>query len=151
LEYKVDAQSVFYSEGIDLEHNLMGEKLYIRSTSVLRRLEDVMNQSALLGVGVVVGVGEELREKESRVLRVESECSMMKGALEGNMMVKGMLIGIERLNDGRTRYEMYVRGEGTKSVRVRENGKEKRKYRMYEMRRYVDEKKGGMKLRMEFM
>ena len=109
-----------------------------------------MNQSGLLGVWVGVVVGEGLRSKECRLLRVESECSMMKGVLYGESVLKGLLIGIERLNDGRTRYDMYIRGEGTKRVIVREE-EVKRKYRVYEMRRYIDEKKGGMKLRMEFM
>ena len=73
---------------------------------------------------------------------------MMKGAMDGEMKVTGMIYGRERMSDGRYRYELYVRGEGTKRLRVREY---KEKYEMCELRRYVDEKKGGMKLRMEFI
>ena len=98
-----------------------------------------------------VGEGMEIelsREKEKKVLRVESECRMMKSTMEGERMFTGVVYGREKLSDGRYKYELYVSGEGTKSVRVREY---KDKYRKYELRRYVDEKKGGMKLRMEFL
>ena len=88
------------------------------------------------------------REKESKVLRVESECKMMKRTMEGVSKVTGVVYGREKLLDGRYKYELYVSGEGTKSVKVREY---KEKYKKYELRRYVDEKKGGMKLRMEFV
>ena len=85
---------------------------------------------------------------ESKVLRLESECRMMKRTLEGVERVSGVVYVREKLSDGRYRYELYVSGEGTKSVKVREY---KEKYKKYELRRYVDEKKGGMKLRMEFL
>ena len=89
-----------------------------------------------------------VREMESKVLRLESECRMMKRTLEGVERVSGVVYVREKLSDGRYRYELYVSGEGTKSVKVREY---KEKYKKYELRRYVDEKKGGMKLRMEFL
>jgi hypothetical protein len=91
------------------------------------------------------------REKERSIRKVESESRMMSRVLEGESIVKGMLIGKERLKDGRTKYEMYVRGEGTKVIRIRDEEKEKDKYKMYELKRYVEEKKGGMKLKMEFV
>jgi hypothetical protein len=150
LEYKVDAQSVSYSEGVELGHELFSKSVYVRSTSVLRRYEDVCNQRVmLLGVGLVE---EELlkvvRELERVMLKVESECSMMRRLLEGESRVKGLIYGKSKLKDGRHRYEVYVAGEGTKVVKARE---EKEKYEKYEMRRYVEEKKGGMKIRMEFI
>jgi exoribonuclease R len=152
LEYKVDAQSVSYSEGVELVHELLGKSLYVRSTSVLRRYEDVCNTCMLMGL-MGMEVGEVMyknvsREKERKVLRVESECKMMKRTMEGVSKVTGVVYGREKLLDGRYKYELYVSGEGTKSVKVREY---KEKYKKYELRRYVDEKKGGMKLRMEFV
>ena len=81
-------------------------------------------------------------------MRLESECRMMKGAMEGVSRVTGMIYGRESMSDGRYRYELYVIGEGTKRFRVREY---KEKYEKYELRRYIEEKKGGMKLKMEFI
>ena len=88
------------------------------------------------------------REMECKVKKVESECSMMRRVMEGEVMVTGLIYGKEILRDGRYRYELYVAGEGTKRVKARE---EKEKYGKYLMRRYIDEKKGGMKVRMEFI
>jgi hypothetical protein len=104
-----------------------------------------------------LGIGSEMlkkeidRYKERSIRKVESESRMMKEVLYGKREVKGLLIGKEILEDGRTKYEMYVRGEGTKVIRVRDEEKEREKYKMYELKRYVEEKKGGMKLKMEFV
>jgi hypothetical protein len=103
----------------------------------------------LMGLEMGEGLCKIEREKEMSVRKVESESRMMKEVLEGKVEVKGLLIGKERLEDGRTKYEMYVKGEGTKVIRVRDE--EKYKYKMYELKRYVEEKKGGMKLKMEFV
>jgi hypothetical protein len=110
-----------------------------------------MNERSLMGL-ICEGLGEvemkENREMEKRVLKVESECEMMKRVLLGEEKVIGMIYGKCKLMDGRYRYEMYIAGEGTKRLKARE---EKEKYEKYEMRRYVEEKRGGMKVRMEFI
>ena len=85
LEYKVDAQSVYYSEGMNVSHELFARSAYVRGTSVLRRYEDVCNSCMLLKLlGLEVGTGMEhknVREMERKVSRVESECRMMKGLM----------------------------------------------------------------------
>lgn len=180
IEYHAKAQSVCYDASLNLEHEVLDKKAYLRITSVIRRYEDVCNQCELMRIqGIKLRDGGTIRdhyneelcnERYQNIRRVESESVMMTRTYLGQRadclqqlttestegthsslgenQVQGIVYSKVELEDGRYEYKLYVKGEGIKEVRTRDK---KELYKEYTMKRYIKEKGGGMKVKMEFV
>lgn len=158
IEYHAKAQSVCYDTSLNLEHEVLDKKAYLRITSVIRRYEDVCNQCELMRImGIKLRDGGNIRdhyneelcnERYQNIRRVESESVMMTRTYLGENTVKGIVYSRVWLEDGRYEYKLYVKGEGIKEVKTRDK---KELYKEYTMKRYIKEKGGGMKVKMEFV
>ena len=158
IEYHAKAQSVCYDASLNLEHEVLDKKAYLRITSVIRRYEDVCNECELMRtMGIKLRNGEPLKdhynaelcnERYQNIRRVESDSVMMTRTYLGENMVKGIVYSKVLLEDGRYEYKLYVKGEGIKEVRTRDK---KELYTEHTMKRYIKDKGGGMKVKMEFV
>jgi exoribonuclease R len=158
IEYHAKAQSVCYDASLNLEHEVLNKQAYLRITSVIRRYEDVCNECELMRImGIKLRNGESLKdhyndelcnERYQNIRRVESESVMMTRTYLGENTVKGIIYSRVWLEDGRYEYKLYVKGEGIKEVRTRDK---KELYTEHTMKRYIKEKGGGMKVKMEFV
>ena len=156
IEYHAKAQSVCYDDTLDLEHEVLDKKAYLRITSVIRRYEDVCNECELMRImGIKLRNGGSIRdhyneklcnERYMNIRKVESNSVMFKRTSMGENIVKGILYSRYKCEDGRFEYKVYVKGEGINKVKTREK---KELYKEYTLKRYIKEKGGGMKIKME--
>ena len=161
LEYHAKAQSICYNDDLNLEHEVLNKKAYMRITSVIRRYEDICNESELMklmgvklrgmdgnGINIKEYYNEELfNERYRNIKRIESESVMMKRTYMGENKVMGVLYSRRLLDDGRYEYKVYIKGEGIKDVRIRDRLD---LYKEYELRRYIKERGGGLRVKLEF-
>jgi exoribonuclease R len=158
IEYNAKAMSMCYDPSLNLEHEVMDKKAYLRITSVIRRYEDVCNECELMRImGIKIRDGGTLKdhyneetcnERYRNIKRVEGESEMMKRAFMGENTVKGVLYSRKLLEDGRYEYKVYVKGEGIKEVKAREK---KELYKEYTMHRYIKDRGGGLRIKLEIV
>lgn len=162
LEYHAKAQSICYNDDLNLEHEVLNKKAYMRITSVIRRYEDICNESELMklmgvklrgmdgnGINIKEYYNEELfNERYHNIKRIESESVMMKRTYLGENKVLGVLYSRRILDDGRYEYKVYIKGEGIKDVRTRDRMD---LYKEYELRRYIKERGGGLRVKLEII
>jgi len=183
IESHARAQSLCYREDIDMEHEVLNKKAYMRITSVIRRYEDVCNECELMRImGIKLRDGMNLREiynedlcneRYHKIRRVESDSEMMRRTIQGEYLLRGIICSRKLREDGRYDYKVYVKGDGVKlnnpcsdptkttecdmysskdiyivHVKMREK---KELYKEYILRRYVKEKGGGLKIKIEIM
>ena len=157
IEYHANAQSVLYQDDISLNHELMNKKMYLRITSAIRRYEDICNQRELMRImGITLRDGESLHdlfhedmcnEKYRSIRKVETESEMMKRIYtQEEFYIKGVIYYRKQLPDGRYHYKVYIRNQGIKDVKTRELFELYKEYNVY---RYVKERGGGFKIKME--
>jgi len=144
IEYHVKAKSVFYSDSLNLEHEILQKKVYMRVTSVMRRYEDMCNECELMRVMVNMESRynkykeEDWNERYRKIRKIESESEMLRRTKEGEE-VKGTIYSRIRREDGMYEYQIYIQGEGTKEIKIREK---KEMYKEYIIKRYIHEEKG---------
>ena len=159
IEYHANAQSVIYQDDICLKHELMKQNVYLRITSAIRRYEDICNQRELMRLmGIYLGKGKNLteffqedmcNERYRSIRKVESESEMMKRiCVNDECYVKGVLYSRRLLPDGRFHYKVYIRGQGVKDIKSRTKMELYKEYSIY---RYVKERGGGLKVKMEIL
>ena len=146
IEYHVKAKSVCYNDSLNLEHEVLQKKAYVRITSVMRRYEDVCNEYELMKL---MGVKEMRREKNyneeeiedryKRIKKIESESEMLCRTKRGENEVYGSVYSRKEMKDGRYEYKIYIKGEGSKEIRIREK---REMYKEYRIKRYIEEEKG---------
>lgn len=156
IEYQTKAQSLCYDDTLDLEHEVLNKKAYLRITSVIRRYEDICNECELMRIlGIPLREGWSIRanydeqlcnQRYKSIRKVESESTMFHRTMMGEDHVMGTLYSRRMLQDGRYEYMVYVKGEGIKRIRTREK---KELYKEYHLRRFIKERDGGLKLKME--
>ena len=160
IEYHAKAQSLCYKDDLNLEHEVLNKKAYMRITSVIRRYEDMCNECELMklmgvklqgmdgnGININEYYNEELfNEKYRNIKRVETESVMMKRTYSGENRVLGVLYSRKTLDDGRYEYKVYIKGEGIKDVRTRDRLD---LYKEYDLRRYIKERGGGLHVKLE--
>jgi exoribonuclease R len=157
IEYHANAQSVLYQEGLKLDHELMDQEHYLRITSAIRRYEDICNQRELMRLmGITLRKGVPLQEffqenlcneRYRSIKKVEAESEMMRRVmLNQEYYVTGILYSRRPLPDGRFHYKVYIKGQGIKDVKMRLMLELYKEYRVY---RYVKDRGGGLKIKME--
>lgn len=146
IEYHVKAKSVCYDDSLNLEHEVLQKKAYVRITSVMRRYEDMCNEYELMKVMGVKEMTrennyneEEIEERYKKIKKIESESEMLCRTKRGEEKVYGTIYSRKRLEDGRYEYKIYIKGEGSKGIKMREK---KEMYKEYRLKRYIEEEKG---------
>jgi exoribonuclease R len=160
LEYHAKAKSLFYRPDLDLEHEVFNKKAYMRITSVIRRYEDVCNESELMRImGIKLGSmntrllevnyqqeEDRMNDLYGKIKTIEAETTVItKIETNGEKRVKGIVYKIEKERDGRLRHKIYVKGEGVYECRIRERYE---LYKEYEIRMFHNKTsvKGGVKV-----
>jgi exoribonuclease R len=123
LEYKVKAKSVLFDDQL-------GDNVYVRISSVLRRYEDICNQRLLLQVEALDQDLEQMlpeemilsmNEKYEEIKRLEWLSNIMKRMDgEGVIKLRGLVYSIENELNGKFRHKIYIRGEGIYYSSMRE-------------------------------
>ena len=146
IEYHVKAKSVCYNDSLNLEHEVLQKKAYVRITSVMRRYEDVCNEYELMKLMGVKEMRreknyneEEIEERYKRIKKIESESEMLCRIKRGENEVYGSVYSRKEMKDGRYEYQIYIKGEGSKEIKMREK---REMYKEYRIKRYIEEEKG---------
>jgi exoribonuclease R len=147
--------------GSSTRHDTLGVEWYAQITSPIRRLVDVINQTALLKVlGISsesadtfvnywLGRIEYLNQKMKQIRRVQNDCEIMRTCYNEPEQIDSGIIFDEVFKDGEYEYKVYL-----ENLRVISSVKSKKTFELYSRRTvrvflFVDESDRNRKIRLE--
>jgi len=147
--------------GSSTRHDTLGVEWYAQITSPIRRLVDVINQTALLKV---LGISSEsadtfvnywfgridyLNQKMKQIRRVQNDCEIMRTCYNEPDQIDSGIIFDEVFKDGEYEYKVYL-----ENLRVISSVKSKKTFELYSRHTFrvflfVDESDRNRKIRLE--